>query len=238
MKTKNFQGMRSVLLAAFIFSLSLTSLFSGCSDDEDNPVNPPVQSKPKTTVTHASPDAPAVDILVGDNVIAGNVGYLASLPYTELNTGDNRIRVNVAGTSTSVIDLTLPFEADKNYSIFAINTVSNISAIRLEDDLTAPAAGKVHVRFIHLSPDAPAVDVAVTGGPVVFANKSFGEFTNFTPLDAGLYNLEVRLAGTNTVVLSLPNITLTEGKIITVYARGLVSGSGNQSLNASILLNN
>ncbi|MBS1518722.1 MAG: DUF4397 domain-containing protein [Bacteroidetes bacterium] len=217
--------------------LPLFAAFNACSEDE-NPVNPVTANKPRTTVTHASPDAPNVDILVGDNIVASNVAYLGTLPYTELNSGNNRIRVNAAGTSTTVIDLTIPFDENKNYSIFAVDSLSKISAIRIEDDLTAPASGKTHVRFVHLSPNAPAVDVAVTGGPVLFGNYAFKQFSQFTPVDAGTYNLEVRLAGTGTVVLSLPGVTLPEGKIITVYARGFVGATGNSALNASIINNN
>ncbi len=221
-----------LMMSAF---LAASVTFSACSDDD--PVTPAAIVKPKTTVTHASPNAPNVDILVNDAVVASNVAYLASLPYTELNTGNSRIRVNVTGTSTTVIDATLPFDEGKNYSIFAVDSVSKISAIRLEDDLTAPAAGKTHVRFVHLSPNAPAVDIAVTGGPVIFPNYSFKQASSFTPIDAGTYNLEVRLAGTSTVVLSLPGVTLVDGKILTVYARGFVGATGTEALSASIIVN-
>lgn len=237
MKSKKvLSGSIKIFLLMFLV-LPLFAAFNACSEDE-NPVNPVTANKPRTTVTHASPDAPNVDILVGDNIVASNVAYLGTLPYTELNSGNNRIRVNAAGTSTTVIDLTIPFDENKNYSIFAVDSLSKISAIRIEDDLTAPASGKTHVRFVHLSPNAPAVDVAVTGGPVLFGNYAFKQFSQFTPVDAGTYNLEVRLAGTGTVVLSLPGVTLPEGKIITVYARGFVGATGNSALNASIINNN
>jgi hypothetical protein len=81
-----------------------------------------------------------------------------------------------------------------------------------------------HVRFIHLSPDAPAVDVAVTGGDVLFGNVAFRGFTAYSPVPAGTYDLEVRLAGTDTVALPLPGINLEEGKVYTVFAMGLAAG--------------
>lgn len=227
---------RSLFIAVIMSTLGLSLTISGCSEDDD-PITP-ASSKSRTTVTHASPNAPNVDILVNDAVAATNVAYLSTLPYTELNAGNNRIRVNVTGTSTSVIDATLPFDENKNYSIFAVDSVSKISALRLEDDLSSPAAGKSHVRFIHLSPNAPAVDVAVTGGPVLFSNFTFKQFSSFTPVDAGTYNLEVRLAGTSTVVLSLPNIQLGDGKIVTLYARGFVGAGGTQALGAGRIDNN
>ena len=121
---------------------------------------------------------------------------------------------------------------------FISDSVANLSAIVFEDDLTSPASGKAHVRFIHLSPDAPAVDVAVaSSGAVVFGNVAFKQGTAFTPLDAGTYNLDVRVAGTSTVALTLPPITLTAGKIYTVFAKGFLAGSGTQALGAEIIVN-
>ena len=148
------------------------------------------------------------------------------------------IKVNVAGTSNSVINGNLDVEADQYYSVFAVDEVAEITALVLGDDLTPPAAGKAHVRFVHLSPDAPAVDIALVGGAVVFPNVAFKGFTAFTPLNAGVaYNLEVRVAGTSTVALVLPPVTLQAGKIYTVFAKGFLAGTGAQALGAEIIVN-
>jgi hypothetical protein len=156
----------------------------------------------------------------------------------QVEAGTRNIKVNVSGTSTTVINADLALSKDQNYSVFAIDSVSKISALVLTDDLTAPASGKAHVRFVHLSPNAPAVDVALTGGAVVFGNKAFKDYTAFTPLDAGTYNLEVRVAGTSTVALPLPGITLQAGKIYTVFAKGFLGGTGSEALGAEIIANN
>ena len=189
-------------------------------------------------VIHASPDAPGVDVLVDDVVVnSAPLTFPNSTSYLQPIAGTRNIKVNAAGSSNSVIEADVTFMSDAFYSVFAVNDLNNIEPLVLEDDLTAPAAGKAHVRFIHLSPDAPAVDITLTDGTVVFGNKIFKESTPFTPLDAGTYDLEVRLAGTSTTVLPLNGIVLEAGKIYTVFARGFVNGSGNQSLNAEIIVN-
>jgi hypothetical protein len=94
----------------------------------------------------------------------------------------------------------------------------------LVDNNSAPAAGKAHVRFVHASPDAPAVDIAVTGGPVLFANVPFKGVGDYLPVDAGTYDLEARLAGTDTVALSVPGVTLEAGTVYTIFAMGLAGG--------------
>ena len=191
----------------------------------------------KIKVIHASPDAPGVDLLVDNAVVGTNLTFPNNTGYLTLNSGTKNVKVNVTGTTTTAIEADLLLGAYTNYSVFAIDIVSNISPLVVVDDLTAPASGKAHVRFMHLSPDAPAVDITLTDGTVVFGNNSFKDFTAFTPLDAGTYDLQVRVAGTETVALNLPGISLQDGTIYTVFAKGLLSGSGDQALSAEIIVN-
>ena len=195
-------------------------------------------TKSKVLVVHASPDAPGVDLLVDGKIAGTNLEYPKNTGYLEIPSGDRSIAVNPTGTQKSVIEAKLPFEASKAYSIFAVNVVAKIEPLRLEDNLAPPAKGKAHVRFVHLSPDAPAVDVALKGGAVVFGNKAFKQFTAFTPVDAKTYDFEVRLAGKSTVALPLNGIKLEEGKIYTVFARGLLSQKGAKGLGAQIIVHN
>jgi len=51
-------------------------------------------------------------------------------------------------------------------------------------------------------------------------------------------NLEVRVAGTTTVALNLPNVRLDAGKIYTVFAKGFLGGEGAQALGVEIILHN
>ena len=228
--------MKKLILALTLSLLTLS--FIGC-DDEETPVSPtPLPSNSLVKVVHASPDAPGVDLLV-DNTVAGtNLTFPNNTGYLTVPSGTRNVKVNVTGTSTTVIEANIDFMTNKNYSVFAVNSVANIEAVLIEDDLTTPANGKAHVRFIHLSPDAPAVDVTLMDGTVVFGNNSFKDFTAFTPLDAGSYDLEVRVAGTTTVALDLPVINLEAGKIYTVFAKGFLSGNGQQQLGAEIIVNN
>ena len=47
----------------------------------------------------------------------------------------------------------------------------------------------------------------------------------------------MRPAGSTAVVLPLPGINLEAGKIYTVFAKGLLGGTGNQALGAGIIVN-
>lgn len=251
------KSIRSLLLSAALL-VAVTSL-TGCSRDASNPMAP-AASEPASSVAreetpaslwgrfglgisgvmfvHASPDAPAVDIRLGLLPAARDLAFGENSPYRFTLSGTRPVRVNVAGTSTTVIEARPVLRRNTFYTVFAANRVANLEPVVLVDDLTSPAAGNAHVRFVHLSPDAPAVDIAVAnGGPVLFPNVSFKGSTAFTPVPGGTYDLEVRVAGTNTVALSLPGVRLEAGRIYTVFAKGLLSGSGTQALGAGLIVN-
>jgi len=226
------------LLSVFLLVALALGVTTGCKKDEDSPLAPAASPTGNVMVVHASPNAPGVDLLLDNTKVGGPLSFPNNTAYLAVTAGIRNVKVNVTGTSTTVIGADVPVAANAAYTIFAADSVSKIGPVVLVDTLTTPASGKAHVRFVHLSPNAPAVDVAVTGGAVVFGNKTFKSFTSFTPLNAATYNLEVRLAGSSTVVLSIPNVTLVTGKIYTIFAKGFVGGTAAQALGAQIIANN
>lgn len=218
------------------FLLMGATMFTSCKDDEEE-TTPAAAGR--LMIIHASPDAPDVDLLLdGSKLNTAPVSFLDNTAYVSASAGTRVLKVNVTGTTTTALQANLSVASGKSYSVFAVDSVASLSGVVFEDNLATPASGKAHVRFIHLSPNAPAVDVALDGGAVVFGDYEFKEGSAFTPLDAGTYDLEVRLAGTSTVALDLDPITLTAGKIYTVYAKGFAGGAGDQALGAQIIVNN
>ena len=181
----------------------------------------------RVRVVHASPDAPAVDVLVdGTRAIAG-LGFKAFSSYASVPAGQRKFQVFPAGTTMGmpVIEVAPTLMAGKDYTVVALGRLAGIAPGLFEDDNQAPAAGKARVRFIHGSPNAPAVDIAVTGGPVIFPNVAFTAASGYAEVDAGTYNLEARAAGTSTVALAVPGVRLEAGRGYTVIAVGLLGGT-------------
>jgi LPXTG-motif cell wall-anchored protein len=179
----------------------------------------------RVRVVHASPDAPAVDVWVNGAIAFSNAPFEGITDYAALNAGAYNVQVSPTGaTEPIVIDADLDLAAGTDYTVVAVGLLADIEPLVLVDNNSAPAAGKAHVRFVHASPDAPAVDIAVTGGPVLFSNVPFKGVGDYLPVDAGTYDLEARLAGTDTVALSVPGVTLNEGTVYTIFAMGLAGG--------------
>lgn len=179
-------------------------------------------------VLHASPDAPAVDVFVDGSEAISDLAFDEMTDYVAVPGGDHNIQVFPAsadGTGDPVIDADVTLTADTDYTIAAVGLVADIEPLVLVDDNAAPAAGEAKLRFVHASPDAPAVDIYAEGAGVVVPNAAFKDASGYLGLAASTYNLEVRAAGTETVALDLPGITLEEGKVYTAFAVGLLEGT-------------
>ena len=81
---------------------------------------------------------------------------------------------------------------------------------------------------------APAVDITTKDGTKVFSNVAFGKSVDFTPLPAGTYDLQARVAGTDNVALDLPGVNLPDGAILTVVAEGF-AGGGTPKLGVQVI---
>lgn len=182
----------------------------------------------RVRIVHASPDAPNVDIWVNGAVAVSDLPFNEATDYIPLDAGDYDIAVTPTGgtAADAVIEATLTLAAGKDYTVAAVGQVAEIAPIVLEDNNAAPAAGKAHLRVVHASPDAPAVDIAVAGGPVLIPNLAFPTASDYLPVDAGTYNLAVRPTGTETSALDINGFVADAGTIYTVFATGLV-GDGS-----------
>ena len=184
------------------------------------------QGNARVRVVHASPDAPAVDVWVDGNQVLTNVPFFTASDYLDVPAGPHDIKVTPAGdANTAVIDAKgVTVESGKAYTIAAVGKLAEIKPAVLADNLAAPAAGKAHVRVVHASPDAPAVDIKVKGGPTLISNLAFPKDSGYSPVDAGTYDLVVTPAGSEAVALDLPGTTLEAGKIYDIFAVGLLNG--------------
>jgi hypothetical protein len=176
------------------------------------------------SVVHASPDAPNVDIYLNGERVLGNLGFGWWSNWVAVPAGEHQVQVTAAGAAldTAVIDAMVTVEAGMGYQIAATGFLADITPQIYPVDFSALEDGNARVNVVHTVPDAPAVDVAVTGGDVLVSELSFPESSDYLDVPAGAYDLEVRVAGTEDVVLPLAGTTLEANTLYNVYAIGSV----------------
>jgi hypothetical protein len=181
----------------------------------------------RVRVLHASPDAPAVDVYVDGEEAISNLAFGSITDYVTLPAGTHSVEVFPAsadGMGDAVIAADLQIAAGTDYTVAATNVLADIAPAVFVDDNTQRATGNARIRVIHLSPDAPAVDIAAAGAGTLLSGLAFPDASDYLEVPAGTYDLSVLPAGTDTVALPLPGTTVNAGSVITVFALGLLEG--------------
>ena len=176
-------------------------------------------------IGHCSPDAPNVDISVDGDIAFEDVAFKTISDYAELPAGSHEVAIAPHGEGDAVLETTLELEENTNYSVFATGMVDDdLQVTVLTDEPGVIPEDQAHVRFVHCSPDAPAVDIRVANdGPMLFENVSFRTASGYTPVDAGTYDIEAVPTGTDEVTLSLPDTAFEGGTAVSAIAIGRVA---------------
>ena len=204
-------------------------------------------TRAQVRVGHFSPNTPTVDVYLGapgaaltaETEVVPNASFPIASSFLAVQPGDYHASVALDGTTNEVIGLDANITNGLDISVFAIGLLggSGNQALRLNaypDDLNAPTAGKAKLRVLHLSPDAPAVDVVIlTAGTIaarVVQSLSFpNASSSYLELTPGTYTVAVVPAGASTPILptgaGVP-ITLAAGEIRTAAAIGCLVTSG------------
>lgn len=175
-------------------------------------------------ILHSSPGSPSVDIYINDNPTIRGLAYKGFTDYIPIPSGSYNIKVYPAGSkNTPIVNTGLFIPDGVIYTLAAIGTLPNVSLLPIEDTRRPMIPGKTLLRFAHLSPDAPNVDITLPDGTPLFKNIGYKQVASYIPVTPGRYRIQARVAGTDKVVLDVPNINLHPNRFYTVYAVGLTS---------------
>lgn len=164
--------------------------------------------------------------------VLSDVPFGVGSDYLEVLGNTYNIDVAAAANSASVINADLKFDPQMDYTIAAVNSLSNIEPIVLFDDNTPPAAGNVKVRLIHAAQSAGLVDNYITApgddistlSPTV-SNFDFKDNSGYLEVPAGNYRVRITLATTKTVAIDTGTLALADGQIRTAFAVDPAPGS-------------
>ena len=181
-------------------------------------------------VGHFSADAPNVDVYANGGAVLTDVPFGAISDYLFVPAGTYQVQVVPTGASLDegpvVIDAELTFEAGTLTTVAATGELASITPVVLADD-PAPVADEAQIRVVHLSADAPKVDVAADGSKVkdaVFKNLKYGKAKGYATIPAGEYDLEIRPAGKKQAAFDIDPLTLEAGKSYSAMAIGQLGG--------------
>jgi hypothetical protein len=178
-----------------------------------------------------SPNAPNVDVYVDDSAVLEDVPFGTTSSYLELAAGDHTVEITAAGDpDTSVFSGDVTVEGGTDYTIAAIGEIGDdadqaFEPLILEDDNSDPGGDTARVRAVHVSPDAPAVDITVNStGDVLFDGVAFGE-SGYVEVPANDYTLQIRgdTESNDGEVVADFDVSLNGGQVYTAFAAGYLT---------------
>lgn len=201
--------------------LLVSVFFSSCFKDSDQQEYSSVIVS-AITVINASPDTPPLDFVLDNQRVQqfsypdGKINYFAAF------SGTRSARLFESGQPDQPLyTFDIRLLQGKYYSLFINGTKENLGALLIEDDLKSPGKEYAKVRFVNLSPDAPALDFGISGDSVLASQKRFKEYTGFQEVKAGNYSALIK--SSNGDAINFPfDLQIKPGKIYTVWAKGLI----------------
>lgn len=229
-------GKWSIVLKTTLVLLSVME--TGCNND---PVSYNVM------MVHAATGTQEVDFYLQENLIASQIPYKGNCSYGLATLEDGDLFKAEVRSSSNGATLATEFNSDlidgEHYSLFIFGTESGFLKEIFNDTYTNPNTGESMVRFIHLSQDAPAINVLANGVEVVSNKEYYGEnkfngATGFQDVTSGVYNISFQEVSSGKILFSINNIVFEDGKAYTLYACGLMNGTGNEALGLGMVTMN
>jgi hypothetical protein len=190
------------------------------------------------SVIYASPDAPAADFYINNSLVnASPLTYGNYIPYFKAITGADKAGFFDTGSLTPIAVDTVNINANQVYTLFFSNLAAKHDFLLVTDTVVAPVNNAASIRLVNMSPNAPNVDLVVSG-KVIIANKSYKQVSSFTTIAvSGNDTLKIVQTGTNNLLGVVNAVTVQTGAVYTIWLYGLVNGTNGQGLNANLMQN-
>jgi hypothetical protein len=184
--------------------------------------------------TNDIPDAPSVDVYVGDTTgvpVFTNVAYGTTTPYLPVANGTATVNITPAGTpGTTIAARSLTFVGGQARGLYATGLVASSSGtLDAFIESQRPITGESQLRFVAAAPSAGSIDVYVllpgqNVGDVtpVLASGSLLASTslNLTP---GSYDIAITRSSTTVQLFGPERVAVADGG---VYSAVLIDAAG------------
>ncbi|MFC3561844.1 DUF4397 domain-containing protein [Pedobacter jamesrossensis] len=219
MKFSTIKHLKKAFLYSVITAMGISTISSCAKTDNTD-----------TTISYlrtvnASPSLATYNAYLNGNIItSASLPFAGSTAYTSRAAGTYTLKFTSGSSTESLFAKDISLNQNTSYSYYLANKPAQLDGLLISDDLSMPATDKAYIRFINLSPDAPALDLIKTGTTTSYAtNKTYKTATSFVAVDAGTYSLDVKDTATGVVKLTKTDAIFAAGYHYDVICGGLIT---------------
>lgn len=181
----------------------------------------------------------AVDIVEGDNVVFGAIGFEGGTAYADFENTRRTFAMRFTGQSTELGSIEIALAGEQSYTLVAFGTTDQPELLSASD-VTTSSAGHVQLRLINVALGSPAYDLYITTPDVVFDNNlspnfigiQAGSATTSLRFEQGTYRLRATPNGSSSVAFDSGPVDFTVSSSADIVFYTL----GSQALPAAMIL--
>jgi Domain of unknown function (DUF4397) len=174
---------------------------------------------------HTSTDSPNVDVYVNGSRVIKDLAFKQVSQNLTLKAGKYHIDIYPAGNMVeTALNKNITVEDGNSYTLTIIDSVKKMRLLVFFNQPEVPV-NEAKVRFIHLSPDSSALDIAVKDRDIIFPAVSYKQATEYLGLTPMTVDLEAREAGSKNILLPLPKVSFKPNQSYTIVFLGLSTDS-------------
>lgn len=217
------------------FSVLIATLltFISCSKEAE------VTTVSGISIVNASPTIATYNAyLDGSKIVNAALSFGGTVSYIQVTSADHVLKFTTESDVTPLMTKTVSLSGDQAYSFYLIDRNDQLDGLLVKDDLVTYSTEKAFVRFINLSPDAPALDLGITEGTSnLISNQAYKESSGFSEIDPATTSFDIKDKATGEIRATINGIKMIAGYYYTVIARGVMTpGALDQHFSGQIYL--
>jgi hypothetical protein len=176
-------------------------------------------------VLNASSVASPLNVLVDGNIVLSNIPFAGISDYVTASAGSHSFAVQATATpGANLLTLVATLASATDTSLAFSGPAGALIPLVLNDNNLPSPAGRARVRFVNVSPGLGPLDVYVNfskqlSGLASNSGSSYIEITADATIGTS-YEFDFNIAGTTSVALKLPSVSIIAGHTYTIYVVG------------------
>lgn len=240
---KRYRNLKLHLMIGY--ALAAATLLSACGTS--NAVSP-AGSTTSIVVVNTIPDIGPLALFLDNIQLGGTASVIASRTWFRYSTTPTYYTIKTADSIlfqlqsypyrvVSKLSANHSTRANTSYSLFLVglSSIDSVSTIFTVDTAALPAIGHGKIRFINASPRTPALDVSINGS-AGFSKIPYKKVSGYVQVPAGTYEFKITSSSTGTTVLNtLSRVTVLDGKLYTLFSKGLVGRADSAAISLNVI---
>lgn len=168
---------------------------------------------------HAIPEGEDVDIYINNLPFYKGLDFTEFSPYVYVPQGNYTVTVYIEDTKENpILNEKINVNVNELVTISITGDGENIKLLPVVEETEVVSGSNARVRVVHLSPNAPAVNISADNKEL-FANVKYMDVTPYISIQAKDYVVNLEEARTNRIMRQ-NRVTVNQGRIYTFYAVG------------------